>query len=243
MVDVKKVTAIIRKPYVYLSQTSTVTEYINFNPANNPPSPGESISTVYTIDPFAVFQQEDNLLKVKIPFTRFYKIKYVINPIEVNKTNTSTNPFDISKTHLAMTERIALRRVTSGSPQFGDEIRSGVYKQDGSALLTFDPVSSIPPQYVIRTTLTSAIFEGIVELYAGDTLIFEHTRTMLKRSFPGFLNVDILGNYFDPSPLTYPVAIRGVLYPSVNPQESTFFENDFIATASFFFEISEITDL
>lgn len=242
MVDIKKVTAIIRKPYLYESQTSTVTEYINFNPANNPPSPGEGSNTVYTIDPFSILTQENNRLKVKIPFTRFYRVKYVIAPLQVDKGAPVANSIDASKTHLAMTEELKLRRVTTGSLADGDEIKSGIYRQNGSAFLVFDPNTKSNPQYTVRTCLTAGVVEGIVELYAGDELIFEHTRVMFKRSYLSITNAQFIGDYFDPSPIAAEVAIYGSFYFLLT-NYAEFIQDDFVAASSFFFEISEITDL
>jgi hypothetical protein len=246
MVDVKKVTAAIRKPYLYISETASVTELINFNPANNPPNPGENVSTVYTIDPFAIFTQEDNKLKVKIPFTRFYRIKYVINPIELNKTQVPISPLDATKTHLALTESLVLRRVTEGSAPNGDAIKSGIYNQNGSSFLVFDPNSVSPnPTFTVRTCFTAGIVEGIVELYAGDVLLFEHTRTMFKRSYVGVFSADFYANVGDPnnpSVGSYTERFIGPMYMT-GVNGCTIYPDDFIATSSFFFEISEITDL
>ena len=258
MVDVKKVTATIKKPIYYENQNSTVpNEVINFNPANNPTSPISS-STVYTIDPFALFIQEDSSLKVKIPFTRFYRFKYAITPTSVY-TSTSTTPdsFSVSKPIPVCSEALKIKRTSSGTTV---EIQENVYNQNGIGLITYDPTvneSGVITGYTPRQILTAAIIEGIVELYAGDILTFEHTRVVFKKSdvvrvsggLVVFLNIDQQPSPYLPRSAifdlsgyvgdgVYPITIQGISNNSatVNP-------DIFRANASFFFEISEITDL
>lgn len=227
MVDVKKVTASITKPYLYLSQSSDPL-YINFNPANNPPVvPGaENINTVYTIDPFALFIQESSelgiLLKAKIPFTRFYKVKYVIYPRGGSIAGgATTNSWKLNKSHTVFSESVKLKRFTSGVQS---DIYSGIYRSDGSAIFNYEFDGGTG--YLIREVYTAAIFEGIVELYAGDELRFEHTLSVYKTSYP---NNVLYTSGVDLTLDNYP---GGMSTPLINN-----------ATSGFYFEIAEITDL
>lgn len=259
MVDVKKVTATIKKPIYYENASSTVSnEVINFNPANNPISPISS-STVYTIDPFALFIQEDSTLKVKIPFTRFYRFKYALSPTSVyTNTSTTPDPFSVSKPIPVCSEALKIKRITSGVTV---EVQENVYNQNGIGLITYDPIvdgSGNIIDYTPQQVLTAGIIEGIVELYAGDVLTFEHTRVIFKKSdvritslsggfgivadpaapyLPRQLNFDISGNYL------YDGIYPSFLNVNSNSIKATINTNIFRANASFFFEISEITDL
>lgn len=232
MVDVKKVTASITKPYLYQGKNhpgqQSLTEYINFNPTNNPPSvPGaESSDTVYTIDPFAVFVQETSnvgtILKVKVPFTRFYKIKYVIYPIGGGLGVTSSNSFYLIKPHTVFSEQLKLKRVTSGIEY---EMYPGIFKSDGSYTISkeYDGLGS----YLSRGIATAATFEGIVELYAGDELRFQHTLSVYSEVYPLRVIFDTSTGYLEMT--------------NDNTQMSSLYQNT--ASSGFYFEMSEITDL
>lgn len=259
MVDVKKVTASIKKPIFYPAASTSVTnEVVNFNPLNNPVTPIDS-STVYTIDPFAIFIQEDSALKVKIPFTRFYRFKYSISLTNVYPVATPSKPdiFSVSKPILVCSEEVKIKRNSNGSIT---EIQQNVYNQDGSGFIVYDPVMTGPTitDYDIRKTLTPGIIEGIIELYAGDILTFEHTRVIFKKSnintisggigmnmldggvnpyLPRSLNYDINGNYI------YDGIYPSFLNLSENNNTAAIDANAFRASAAFFFEIAEITDL
>lgn len=229
MVDVKRVTASVTKPYLYVAPyTISTTEYINFNPTNNPPAiPGaENNSTVYTIDPFALFIQESSevgtVLKAKIPFTRFYKVKYVIYPRGGSIGGPVTNnSWKRNKSHTIFSESIKLKRYTSGVEY---DVYSGIYRSDGSAVFNYE--FNGVDNYLIREVYTAAIFEGIVELYAGDELRFEHTINVYKTSYPDSV---IYSAGVDLTLTNYP---GGMSTPETNTAQS-----------GFFFEISEITDL
>lgn len=229
MVDVKKVTASITKPFLYSPTSTSVTEYLNFNPANNPPIvPGaETVNTVYTIDPFAMLVQESSevgtVLKVKIPFTRFYKVKYVIHPRGGGIGGVVTNnSWKRNKSHTVFSEKILLKRYTSGIEY---DIYSGIYKSDGSAIFNYE-FNSADGNYLVREVYNAAIFEGIVELYAGDELRFQHALDVYKTSYPNDVtyNAGVTLELFNYS--------GGMSTPASNT-----------ASSGFFFEISEITDL
>lgn len=250
MVDVKRVTASVKKVALYTDQTGSVTnEVINFSPSDNPPN-------TYTIDPFAVFTQEAGALKVKIPFSRFYRIKYAISVTNVIPPSPPPPPasqntidqFSISKPILVCTENLIIERTSYNGTT---EIQSNVYNQDGSGFIAYDPVmiGSNITSYTVRKTLTPGIVEGIVELYAGDVLTFKHSRTIYKESkIIGIFgqNIILASPFNAPFPYSTPPdqgwAIADIPmstdFPAVVINDTAY-----KASASFFFEISEITDL
>lgn len=250
MVDVKKVTASVKKPIYYAGLNTSVTdEYVNFNPTDNPIYP-ETASTVYTIDPFVIFQQESGKLKVKIPFSRFYRFKYAIGITNASPAAlpSTIDQFSIAKPILVCTESLVIERESyNGITQ----IQTNVYNQDGSGFITYDPVmvGINITGYDIRKTLTPGIVEGIVELYAGDVLTFKHSRTIFKKSDVINIygsNVILASPFNAPFPYSTPPdqgwGIADIplstQYPGVSVNSTAY-----IASASFFFEISEITDL
>lgn len=253
MVDVKKVTASVKKPIFYSNRSAAddvTNEVVNFNPADNPVFPVTS-ATIYTIDPFAIFTQEDNSLKVKIPFTRFYRLKYAI---EI--TNVYTNPptvqpdsFSISKPITAVTESIVVKRLSNGVTT---DIKTNIYSQDGSGYIVYNPIINGSNQitgFNLVKNCFPAIVEGIVELYAGDVLTFQHSRTVIKSTqvyrLQGTIGLKNLINFVPPYDEYWNIADFSV--PSYDPSvsgESLASVNDYFrANAGFFFEISEITDL
>lgn len=244
MVDVKKVTAVIRKPILYAAASASVTnEVINFNPADNPIVP-ETASTVYTIDPFALFTQEDSKLKVKIPYSRFYRIKYVINPTNTYTIDPNAKPdqFSIAKPILTSTESVVVKRLSYG---VSSTMSSGVYYQDGAGFIIYDPIMSgvSVTGYNLYKNLIPASVEGIVELYAGDELTFEHTRVIFKNSKVfSIISNNVLLDDFYVSPIADAAYGYGQIsladFPSVSVDP-----NLFRLSSGFFFEISEITDL
>lgn len=259
MVDVKRVTASIKKVDYYTGVNTSVTnETVNFNPSDNPPN-------TYTIDPFAIFQQESNALKVKIPFTRFYKIKCALSISDTSDSTANIDQFALSKPLLTCSESLSINRLSNGVTT---PIKSNIYNQDGSGFLVYDPDSVPVSTFTIRKILTPALIEGIVELYAGDVLTFVHTRTMFKKAVTtaiyafGNLSLQNPGGEFGTGPYGTTYLNRNPTYTGTGIYQGDLYSagmgmnlgtvsessvnlnpSAYLASGSFFFEISEITDL
>lgn len=249
MVDVKKVTALVKKPKYYSNASTNVTdEVIDFDPTNNPIFP-ETNNTVYTIDPFAVFIRESNSLKVKIPFTRFYRLKCAIELTNVYTAVTPVSPdyFSISKPILACLESVKIIRTSGVSVT---TVQTNIFKQDGSGFLVYNPVGSPISGYDVQKSISPAIVEGIVELYAGDILTFQHSRVIIPQvKVNGIIgSLGLKTNIFPPpAPYDDYWNLADFRMPSSDPAASgeplINIQNIHRSDAGFFFEISEITDL
>ena len=251
MVDVKKVTATIKKPSIYGSpvNTSVTDESIDIDPTASAP-------TIYSIDPFAVFQRSSSRLEVKIPFTRFYRIKTVLSYSGFTTSSTTVDKFSASKPLLGSTESLTINRISNGVTT---QVNTNIYTQDASGYVIFTPTNSNATTFSKDYTVTPAVVEGIVELYAGDTLYFTHSRKFFQQAnlainqltgsiyitdpqgaagsylHRGSLIFDILGNYLADQYLAY--------LATTDSSVSASFVNPYSSNSSFFFEISEITDL
>jgi len=244
MVDIKRVTASIKKPTLYINPvtTSVTGEDIDINPTLREPY-------VYIIDPFALFDWDGNRLEVHIPFTRFYRLKAALSFVNFASSATTVDRFSGSKPLLGCTESLTIKRISNSTIT---EINTNTYSQDGSGYVLFTPndtPQSSSPTYIKSYTVTPAIVEGIVQLFAGDVLYFEHNRTFSKQSDsslrllegaiylvePGSLNYDVLGNYQSTSYVGD--VVIGNSYIAVTSSEP------YSTNSSFFFEIQELTDL
>ena len=253
MVDVKKVTATIKKPSIYGSPvtTSVTDENINIDPTGLPP-------TLYSIDPFAVFKQDNSRLEVKIPYTRFYRIKAVLSfsGFSTSSSAGSVDAFSISKPLIGSTDSLTINKISDG---FLSTINANIFTQDGSGYVVFDPDDANASSFTKRYSLTPAIVEGIVELYAGDILYFTHTRIFFD--FVTIRGMTGTTGLIEPgTPLGQPYLLPGVrntaLGQYIDTTYSSWFSvsvpygpngnlisNPYSSNSSFFFEISEITDL
>lgn len=248
----KKVTALIKKPYLYTERATNFDGAVDVDPAS-----------AFTLDPYSVLTREDSKLKVRIPFTRYYRLKCTITPSDLNPNSFDPDPFSINKPILLCTERLKLKRDSSGVVT---ELQDSVYSQDGSGLIVYEPISTtgsgVLNSFIIRQNVNAAVVEGIVYLYAGDVLTFEHSLRLMKSSeirlgyfagglsifntdngaapyLPRSLNYDFVGNYVSDGVYSISVNVQAnnQLFYSTTPQSV------FSSSASFFFEISEITDL
>lgn len=250
MVDVKRVTASIKKPILFKNETnSQYSASINIDPTNNPDDPVPEDVT-YTIDPFSIFSQEvyngsGPYLLVKIPFTRFYRIKYALTPNQLEYLpapaglgNNGVDAFTLGKPVLSYNTPLEILRISNG---ITTNLTQNFYNQDGSAYITFDPIinSDVHPTdpylvtgYDQKTTFSPGIVEGLVQLYAGDLLFFRYTLNVLK----------FVTQYQTRSLIStnYPADLYWV---QEYPRRMYYWSNVWRCGASFFFEISELTDL
>ena len=255
MVDVKRVTATIKKPSIYGSpvNTSVTDENIDIDPT-------ASVPTIYSIDPFAVFQRSSSRLEVKIPFTRFYRIKTVLSYSGFVTSGTSVDAFSMSKPLIGSTDTLTVNRISNNITTV---VNSNIFTQDASGYVVFDPNDANATTFTKRYALTPAIVEGIVELYAGDTLYFTHTRNFFSQitiqGLSGGIYVVEPGSPPPPSIEPYLLAgnrtyAGGSLYANTsyvgglsinNPYalNGNLLTQPYSSNSSFFFEISEITDL
>jgi hypothetical protein len=251
MVDIKRVTATIKNPNIYGSAVTTnvTNESINIDPSAVPPN-------LYIIDPFAVFMQDNSRLEVKIPFSRFYRIKAVLSYSQFITSATSADAFSISKPLIGSTDTLTINKISNNVTS---TINSNVFTQDGSGYVIFDPNNANASSFTKRYLLTPAIVEGIVELYAGDVLYFTHTRNFFDQlSVLGFDGVTGLIEPSFPLGETYllPGTRNTALGVYIDTTYSSWFRidlpygpdgnlltNPYSANSSFFFEISELTDL
>jgi hypothetical protein len=221
MADVKKVTAVVTKDSIYANQNTDSPvggEYINFSP-----------SSAVTIDPFVAFIQEESKFRVRIPYSRFYKIKYIISPYAANVGGDDSNIFSW-RSYVAFTEALQLMCVSSITG-VESEILTGVYKQDGVCLMSLYPISLSTQD---RTySYISGIVEGIVQLNAGDILQFKHSLTLGRKTFITGFNA--LLSDTSPPIGEYQIDVLSPAGTVNNPR--------FSASSGFYFEISEITDL
>ena len=223
MVDVKKVTGVLSKSSLKVSQNANTDYLVNFNP-NDPLD-----LSVLSIDPFSIFIQESNRLVVKIPFSRFYKVKLVIAPTSVSLPTTYTdfNPFAQNKAVIAYTERPRIQIYRNGA--FYNDITKGIYTNPGGALISSQWRSA--NAYDAYKLYTPATVEGIVELLAGDELIFRSDFDIGRRTYPQRITLSLTNGWYIPREY---VGVTG----------ETFLTRDVCSvTTQFFFEISEITEL
>lgn len=220
MVDVKKVTAVVTKDSIYnvTNGQNIVNGYVDFAP-----------SSATVIDPFSMFRQNDSKFQVVIPYSRFYKVKYVIFPYSANVGGNDAAIFSW-RTFVGFTEALNLMRVSSVT-NVENEVISGIYKQDGVCLLAITPTSASTASKTY--SFLPGVIEGIVELNAGDVLQFKHSLTLGARTFVTGFNALIT----DTSP---PV---GEYKVDILSATNTINNAIFSASSGFFFEISEITDL
>jgi hypothetical protein len=252
MVDVKRVTAVITNNTFkenIQADSPVGGEYVNFSP-----------SSAVIIDPFAIFIQEDSKLKVKIPFTRFYKVKYTIFPYQttVGGDNSQVSAW---RSYVAFTNAIKLMKYSSVT-NTESEVVTGIYKQDAVCFHSVIPTSSTTQK--TTSSFVSGIVEGIVELNAGDTLQFKYELVLGKKTFytgltmtqdPGYVSTANLQRIAGEPVGVYPSTDVGPVYWSnigLNLGPISFYDikpfgtiNNaaFSAYFGFFFEISEITDL
>ena len=255
MVDVKKVTASVKKPSIYGApvNTAVTNESIDIDPSGSAPA-------VYIIDPFAVFQRDSSRLEVKIPFTRFYRIKAVLSYSSFTSSSTSVDSFSMSKPLIGSTDVLTVNKVSSGVTTV---VNSNIFTQDGSGFVIFDPDDSSATTFTKRYSVTPAIVEGIVELYAGDTLYFTHTRNFFDqisiRGLGGGIYVEEPGGnattatnppYLLVGQRIYSLGayantqyVGGLIVNNPFATNGNLLTQPYSSDSSFFFEISEITDL
>ena len=247
MVDIKRVTASIKKPTLYSNPvtTSVTGEAINIDPTSSAPS-------LYSIDPFALFTRNEGntRLEVRIPFTRFYRLKAALSPVNFASSSTTVDRFSGSKPLLGCTESLKIKRISNNTTT---EINTNTYTQDGSGYVLFTPNNTTQPSsptYVKSYTVTPAIVEGIVQLLAGDVLYFEHNRTFSKQSNSNLYSLDGSVSLVEPGQLIYnnfTGAYEYTLYQGSvitnNSSVTVTSSNPYSTNLSFFFEISELTDL
>ena len=160
--------------------------------------------------------------------------------------------FSIAKPILTCSQSINIQRLSNGVTT---DIKTNIFNQDGVAFLTYRPNMTNWPfsGYDKIKTLSPAVIEGIVELYAGDVLTFQHTRSMVSEVTITSIEGTLALNNLIPS-MSAPVGpwaeywnFAQFITPSLDPtasQEPLISVNPiYRAWAGFFFEISEITDL
>lgn len=257
MVDVKRVTAVVTKNnFKENIQVNSPAggEYVNLDP-----------SSAIVIDPFALFTQEDSKFKIKVPYSRFYKVKYTIFPYQTAVGGDNSNIF-AWRSYVAFTNAISLMRLSSVT-NTESEITAGVYKQDAVCFYTVIPTSTTTATSTV--SFVSGIVEGIVELNAGDELRFKYNLSLGRKTFITGFSAQFEGNNLQPTlnsvpgqPIgVYNISPGGPVYtgpvltsninldfPSainytVTSAFGTVNNPIFSAYFGFFFEISEITDL
>lgn len=250
MVDIKRVTASIKKPILFKNLTNSLySDTIDLDPTDNPSDPTPE-NVTYTIDPFSIFSQETYngsgpYLIVKVPFTRFYRIKYALTPNQLEYTpapaglgNNGVDAFTLSKPVLSYNLPLEILRISNGVTT---NLTQNFYSQDGSAYMTFDPIinSDVHPTepykvtgYNQSTTFSPGIIEGISQLYAGDLLLFRFTLNVFKFTTQYQTRTVITGSPYATLTWFQEYPIKMYYWPNV-----------WKCGSSFFFEIQELTDL